>query len=86
MKHDNIYIHHALNHRDGEKLIVADGHCYRVDGHCAQTNTIYEYNGCFFHGCNICYTGDKCIKHSRTGQSMNQLLAQTKRKESDQKS
>ena len=44
MKRDNIYIRYALNHRNGEKLIIADGHRYRVDGYCDQTNIIYEYN------------------------------------------
>ena len=68
MKPDNIYIRHALNHCDDEKFLIANGHRFRVDGYCDQTNTIYEYNGCFFHGCNICYTGDERIKHSRTSQ------------------
>ena len=28
---------------------------YIVDGYDPITNTIYEYNGCYFHGCKSCY-------------------------------
>jgi Zn finger protein HypA/HybF involved in hydrogenase expression len=28
---------------------------YSVDGFCAQTNTVFEYNGCFWHGCPMCF-------------------------------
>ena len=28
---------------------------YLVDGFCSETNTIYEFHGCFFHGCQKCY-------------------------------
>ncbi|XP_031153064.1 uncharacterized protein LOC116048233 [Sander lucioperca] len=46
---DNISIQHALNR--GEKAFGP----FFVDGYCAATNTCYEFNGCFFHGCNKCY-------------------------------
>ena len=26
-----------------------------VDGYCEDTNTIYQYHGCFWHGCESCY-------------------------------
>ena len=29
-----------------------------VDGYCEGTNTIYQFHGCFFHGCKNCYDGD----------------------------
>ena len=80
MKKQNILIRHALNHPDGEKMILADGHRYRVDGYCEQTNTVYEYHGCFYHGCKVCYTEKTRVKHPRTGQSMNELYALTMRK------
>lgn len=28
-----------------------------VDGYHAETRTIYEFLGCFFHGCSTCYEG-----------------------------
>ena len=30
-----------------------------VDGYCEGTNTIYQFHGCFFHGCKNCYDGDE---------------------------
>ncbi|CAB4013527.1 DNA polymerase [Paramuricea clavata] len=29
-----------------------------VDGHCDETKTIYQFHGCFYHGCDRCYDGD----------------------------
>ena len=29
-----------------------------VDGYCAATNTIYQFHGCFFHGCRNCFDGE----------------------------
>jgi hypothetical protein len=46
---ENINISHALN--GGEKKI---GNFY-VDGYCEENKTIYDYHGCIFHGCCICY-------------------------------
>ena len=48
---ENIYIQHAMN--DGEHTIPTVG---KVSGYCAQTNTVYELQGCFWHGCKKCYT------------------------------
>ena len=28
---------------------------YTVDGYDEETNTVYEFQGCFFHGCRTCY-------------------------------
>ena len=39
---ENIYIQHAMN--GGEFNIPTVG---KVDGYCAQTNTVYEFQGCF---------------------------------------
>jgi hypothetical protein len=43
---EGISIRHALNHPRGEKRICG----YKVDGFCEETNTVYEYNGNFWHG------------------------------------
>ena len=29
--------------------------CYNIDGFHKESNTVYEYNGCIFHGCRKCY-------------------------------
>jgi hypothetical protein len=44
-----IHINHRLN--GGEKKIGK----YYVDGICEETKTIYEFLGCFWHGCPKCY-------------------------------
>ena len=46
-----VYIQHALN--GGEHVIPSVG---KVDGFCKDTNTAYEFQGCFWHGCEKCYT------------------------------
>jgi hypothetical protein len=49
MMSEKLLIQHARN--GIEKKIYN----YKVDGWCEQTKTVYEFNGCFFHGCPICY-------------------------------
>ena len=45
------YIQHAGN--GGQKKIqYVKG---TVDGYCDETKTVYEYQGCFYHGCENCY-------------------------------
>ena len=29
-----------------------------VDGFCEATNTVYEFQGCFWHGCKKCFDSD----------------------------
>ena len=53
-------IQHAGN--GGEKFIPAIR--TSVDGYCAQTNTVYQYQGCFWHGCESCYP-NRTEKHFR---------------------
>ena len=46
-------IKHALN--GGEKELTIDNKNYKVDGFCEETNTVYKFYGCFWHGCPNCY-------------------------------
>ena len=48
---DNVEIKHALN--GGEVTLPDIG---KIDGFCG--NTVYEFQGCFWHGCEKCYTCD----------------------------
>ena len=52
-KKNNIKIQHALD--GGEKVINNE---LKVDGFCESTNTVYEFQGCFWHGCPDCYKPD----------------------------
>ena len=57
MKKEKIYITHAQN--NGERKIHINGKTYYVDGYCDKTNTIYEFFGCYYHGCNKCFVDEK---------------------------
>ena len=47
---ENIFIMHANN--TGEKKCGP----YSLDGVCESTKTIYEFHGCYWHGCPRCYS------------------------------
>ena len=42
---DNVRIRHAMNSKSEFRVGP-----YPVDGFCAETNTIYQFHGCYFHG------------------------------------
>ena len=53
----NTKILHAVH--GGEKAIVDEelGKTYYVDGFCEETRTVYEFYGCVYHGCPLCFDG-----------------------------
>jgi hypothetical protein len=51
-KINNIHIIHAGN---GSEMEIGP---FRIDGFCDENQTMYEFHGCFYHGCPKCYTGD----------------------------
>jgi hypothetical protein len=60
---NNLYIQHA---RNGGELKIKN---YLVDGYCKDTNTIYEFHGCVFHGCPKCFSPEtyNSLKQQRMG-------------------
>ena len=48
-----VNIQHPLN--GGEKKLTIGDKTFKVDRFCEQTNTVYEFYGCFWHGCPNCY-------------------------------
>ena len=46
-------IKHALN--GGEKKLTIGNKTYKADRFCKDTNIVYEFYGCFWHGCPNCY-------------------------------
>ena len=71
-----IHIHHAACGHGGERWVpinhAACGHgCERcvvhapVDGYNHETNTVFQYHGCYWHGCRKCFPHDrnKIITH-----------------------
>lgn len=59
---NNIHIQHYEN--DGEHIIKNSK--YSADGYCEETNTIYEFHGCFWHGCPKCYKPDDINKVTKS--------------------
>jgi hypothetical protein len=46
----------SLNEKLSRTLIENYQICrYNVDGYDSETKTVYEFYGCFFHGCPRCY-------------------------------
>ena len=46
-------IKHVRNR--GEQTVLTPATAYSVDGFDAETNTVYEFHGCLFHGCPKCH-------------------------------
>ena len=44
------HIHHRCGHR-GEQLVAG----VKVDGYHPETKTVFQYHGCFWHGCIKCF-------------------------------
>src|SRR5436190_19772438 len=63
-------VKHALN--GGEVTICGS----KVDGYCEETNTVYRYHGCFWHGCPKCYKPDTINNVNR--ESMGDLYNKTR--------
>ena len=66
-------IQHALN--GGEKVLTIGDKTYKVDRFCEETNTVYEFYGCFWHGCPNCYKPN--IINSKSQRDMGTLNNQT---------
>ena len=47
---------------NGEAKVITPAQSYNVDGYHAASNTVYEYQGCIFHGCRKCYPKQRNIK------------------------
>ena len=52
-KGEGIHIQHARNM--GEKVITVGSRSYKVDGYHEETKTVFEFFGCYYHGCPVCY-------------------------------
>jgi len=53
--HSHPSYRHYVCHVDNEGEFAIPGTPYHADGYCVDNNTIYEFHGCFFHGCPSCY-------------------------------
>ena len=56
------HIKHVRN--GGEQCVTTSTDSYFVDGFNPATKTVYEFNGCFWHGCRTCYSNNRHCKHA----------------------
>ena len=70
---EDFYIKHVRN--GGEKRVEP----YSLDGYCEETNTAYEFQGCFWHGCPECFK-DRDTVNPISQKTMEELYMNTKKK------
>ena len=70
---EDLYIKHVRN--GGEKRVGP----YSLDGYCEETNTAYEFQGCFWHGCPECFK-DRDTVNPISQKPMEELYTDTKKK------
>jgi len=54
-------IKHVRN--GGEQSLITGTDPVFVDGYNPRTNTVYEFHGCLWHGCEECYKKNRDVKH-----------------------
>ena len=73
----NIKILHAEN---GQEIRIGSKK-YKVDGFCPETQEIFEYHGCFWHGCENCTASKQDDEHPyKPGQTFKQVRESTREK------
>ena len=75
----HVDIRHARN--GGEHVIRHGSKTYYVDGYDENTRIVYEFHGCFWHGCPKCYPNRDAERHKMHDQSMRDVYEATRRKE-----
>ena len=68
-------IRHARN--GGEHVILQGAKTYYVDGYDETTKTVYEFNGCFWHGCPKCFPDRDKTRHKMHDQTMRDVYEAT---------
>ena len=74
-KQRNIHIHHARCGHGGERYILGAP----VDGYHPETKTIFQFHGCFWHGCQKCYPyasqRKEVVRRDRQGRAITRKVA-----------
>ena len=71
-----IRIHHAMSGHGGERWIERAP----VDGYNPETKTVFQYHGCYWHGCRKCYPNDRDRIIDRKDKTRDDLFKATKRR------
>ena len=58
--------HHKIKHvrSGGEQSLPVEGKIVKVDGYNPETNTVYEFHGCFYHACPECFPRQRHRRHN----------------------
>ena len=70
-----IRIHHAMSGHGGERWIERAP----VDGYNPETKTVFQYHGCFWHGCRECFPYDRDRIIDRNDKTCEDLFKATNR-------
>ena len=68
-------IRHVRN--GGEQSIRTHSNIYYVDGYDAITRTVYEFHGCLFHGCPVCYPNRQSRHYATPDRTVEELYQAT---------
>ena len=71
-------IRHVRN--GGEQRIHTSTQMFFVDGYDPATRTVYEFNGCFFHGCPSCYPNREIKHYAAPDRTVQELFNATEAK------
>ena len=73
-------IKHVRN--GGEQKVTTATNSYYVDGYDPHSNTVYEFYGCFWHGCRRCHPTNRHTKHTvNADRTIEELWRATQAKE-----
>ena len=61
----------------GEHVILRGDKTFYVDGYDERTRTVYEFNGCFWHGCPKCFPDCDKTRHKMCDQTMRDVYEAT---------
>ena len=75
-KQRGIHIHHALCGHGGERQILGAS----VDGYHPESKTVFQFHGCFWHGCTRCYPTERTafVRQTKQGKVTTRLDSQGK--------
>ena len=68
-------IRHVRN--GGEQTVRTAVTSYFVDGFDPVTNTVYEFNGCLYHGCPVCYPNRQAKHYATPDRTVEELFQAT---------
>lgn len=73
-------IQHVRNSRDGEAKVLTPAQAYFVDGYDEVTPRVYEFHGCWYHGCKRCFKQRDVTWNCHPDRTVEQVYKATQQK------